>query len=341
MRVLVTGADGFVGSVIGRALRSRGHDVVGTVFLRAPGEGELAVDVTRPAELERIPAGRFDAMVHNAGIVASGVPRKRMFTVNAGGTRNALAFAAARGVEHFVQISSIGVYGARAMGEERSERRTPRQRFGGVAYQRSKAAAEAAVMRSGVPFTALRLPAILGRGDTVMTPAIAGHLAAGTLFRCGRAGKRVTVLDVEFLGPVLERVLALGPAGRAMNCGSHHVPWDEVLATYAEALGVPLAPARRSILAATWNFHDHEWMFLATSSRFGAHFPTDLLTERLGALEVAHRLAARRAAEDGGFNREKRGTRRHVHFKGPGERRAIEQDRLLRQPGDPRALADL
>ena len=69
---------------------------------------------------------------------------------------------------------------------------------------------------------------------------------------------------------------------------------------------MPLAPARRSILAATWNFHDHEWMFLATSSRFGAHFPTDLLTERLGALEarplrdaIAEAVAGWRARESG------------------------------------------
>ena len=62
MRVLVTGAAGFLGSALVRALRERGDDVVATD--RVDG------DIADPAHVQRLFATRFDRVFHLAGIVS-------------------------------------------------------------------------------------------------------------------------------------------------------------------------------------------------------------------------------------------------------------------------------
>ena len=70
MRVVVTGASGFIGSALVRALRKRGDDVYPLVR-RAPGQGEVGIDlVSRRLDTSRLPSGSLegiDAAVHLAG----------------------------------------------------------------------------------------------------------------------------------------------------------------------------------------------------------------------------------------------------------------------------------
>ncbi|HEX6589119.1 MAG TPA: NAD-dependent epimerase/dehydratase family protein [Longimicrobiales bacterium] len=74
MRVLVTGATGYLGSAITAALASDGHDVIGTARrpesaarLRASGHQAVDADLTDAASLHRA-AAAVDAVVHAAAI---------------------------------------------------------------------------------------------------------------------------------------------------------------------------------------------------------------------------------------------------------------------------------
>lgn len=74
MRVLVTGATGYLGSAIASALRADGHDVVGTArnaegeeALRTAGFGVVAADLLDPEALA-LAAAAADAVVHAAAI---------------------------------------------------------------------------------------------------------------------------------------------------------------------------------------------------------------------------------------------------------------------------------
>src|SRR5258708_3874567 len=123
-RVLVTGADGFIGSVLTPHLLHGGFDVVGldTGFYRS---GLLYHDgEDRPSTLTRdirtVSAGDlegFDAVVHLAELsndpLCQHDPRKT-FEINHAGSVALAKAAKEAGVSRFVYASSCSVYGAAA-----------------------------------------------------------------------------------------------------------------------------------------------------------------------------------------------------------------------------------
>jgi UDP-glucuronate 4-epimerase len=132
MRILVTGAAGFIGSHLSERLVARGDEVVGfdnfdPFYPRAVKEQNLAGlrpprftlvegDVRSIADLERAFAGApFDAVVHLAalaGVRPSLADPARYVDVNVLGTTRLTEVARAHGVSRFVFASSSSVYGA-------------------------------------------------------------------------------------------------------------------------------------------------------------------------------------------------------------------------------------
>ena len=99
MRVLVTGASGFVGTRVAERLEADGHEVVR--FSRRTGG-----DVTDPASLEAAAQGA-DAIAHLVAIL-DGTPAQ-FEAVNAQGPANAVAAAKAAGAGRFLHMSALGV----------------------------------------------------------------------------------------------------------------------------------------------------------------------------------------------------------------------------------------
>lgn len=114
--LLVTGASGLLGSTLCQVARERGWPVRGLVrFERDAQElARLGVeaalgDVTDPATLLPAVAGA-DAVVHAAALLGGSYARSEPDAfehVNAGGTRNVLAAAAAAGVRRTVVVGTI------------------------------------------------------------------------------------------------------------------------------------------------------------------------------------------------------------------------------------------
>jgi GDP-4-dehydro-6-deoxy-D-mannose reductase len=122
VRILVTGADGFVGGRLVRRLAALGHDVTAAVRRgTAPDLGPVAqrpFDLGDDASVRQVTAGGFDAVAHLAA-VASGADAQRdpgeAWVVNAAGTaRLCEAVAHARTGESPVVlvVSTAEVYGA-------------------------------------------------------------------------------------------------------------------------------------------------------------------------------------------------------------------------------------
>ncbi|HVU52610.1 MAG TPA: SDR family NAD(P)-dependent oxidoreductase [Polyangia bacterium] len=175
MKVLVTGASGFLGSWVVRALLGAGDEarVLARKTSRLEALAGLPVDlregdVLDPRSVARAVKG-VDAVVHLAGLHAlRRRDRDALFRVNVEGTRNVLQAAAARGVRaiHTSTIGAIGLTDGPIVLDETA--RLAPERAAQYPYAASKLAAEAiadGLARAGADVVVLNPGLLLGPGD--------------------------------------------------------------------------------------------------------------------------------------------------------------------------------
>ena len=168
MRVLVSGASGFIGRPLTAALTQAGYDVRAATRDRRgrqfPSGVEVAVqpDLAVPFDWAPLVAG-MDAVVHLAGIahVGADVREATYDRVNHLATAELAGTAAAAGVQRFVFISSTRAQAGAASPQPLTETATPRPTD---AYGRSKLAAEGAIRAGSMPYTILRPALVYGPG---------------------------------------------------------------------------------------------------------------------------------------------------------------------------------
>jgi nucleoside-diphosphate-sugar epimerase len=183
MKVLVTGASGFVGRAVVAALAAQGDEVHAAIRVPPDAGGDRTTGAAFPPGVTIIRHGDLgadvdwtgllagiDAVVHLAGIAHAGpgIAEERYDRVNHRATAALAAAVRDVGVSRFVFVSSVRAQTGPAAGHVVSEQDTPRPTD---AYGRSKLAAERAVAASGVPFTILRPVLIYG-------PGVKGNLRA-------------------------------------------------------------------------------------------------------------------------------------------------------------------
>jgi nucleoside-diphosphate-sugar epimerase len=283
MHVLLTGADGFIGGHIARGLSDAGHALVPAVFGRPARAGELALDLTDPASVARLP-GNIDVVINVAGVVDPRAGAERMWDVNLSGAKNLVRWARGAHVRHFVQLSSVAVYGPLVLGEDRSED-TPRLGLGlGSAYMRSKALAERALERSGVPYSILRPPAVVGAGDSIVSRGFHDALRGEGLpmLHAADPSRRVSLALVEGLVDTTLRVVDRGPLGTALHTVDVQLSFLELARLYAAELGRPCNFVRTSWAGVIARMSDAGFAWLAASARFGQHYAGDRRIQALG-----------------------------------------------------------
>jgi UDP-glucose 4-epimerase len=123
-RVLVTGADGFLGRGLIEALAREPHiehlvavDVREVpIARRSPRVAYVVEDVRDRALADTVDAHGIDTVVHLASIVTPGKGSSRAFehSVDVGGTRNVIQACLTHGVAHLVVSSSGAAYGYHA-----------------------------------------------------------------------------------------------------------------------------------------------------------------------------------------------------------------------------------
>ena len=156
MKVLVTGATGFVGREVVRQLRKGGQAICILARSRTSARAQEAVssygaevyvgDVLDAASLDGALSG-MDAVIHLVGIIIE-VGESTFENVHSRGTGNIVAAARQAGVKRFVHMSALGT---RANAASR--------------YHQTKWAAEELVRRSGLDFTIFRPSLIYGPED--------------------------------------------------------------------------------------------------------------------------------------------------------------------------------
>jgi len=244
---LVTGATGFVGSAVVRALLARGHPV--RVLARPNSDRRnlagLAVEIAEgamedPRSLARAVAGcRY--VYHVAADYRIWVPDPApMFRANVDGTRDLLTAALEAGAERVVYTSSVATLGLVPGGSADEETPSSLDDMIGP-YKRSKFAAEQVARglarERGLPVVIVNPSTPVGPGDIKPTPT--GRLIVETA-RGQMPAFVDTGLNIVHVDDVAEGHLAAAENGRIGEryiLGGENMALAEILAEVAQAVG--------------------------------------------------------------------------------------------------------
>lgn len=182
MKILVTGATGFVGLNIVSALLAQGQEVVGVghalppagALAALPGHQRVTWRITDLRDAAAVQAlfaqAKPDRVVHGAAVTTAasrdGEAATATAAVNIMGSLNVLDAAVAQGVQRLVFLSSASVYGAATPAEGLLDEVLSLPQPGAV-YGLTKLAAERLLLRAGplrgVKVFAARLGGVFGR----------------------------------------------------------------------------------------------------------------------------------------------------------------------------------
>lgn len=245
MKVLVTGASGFLGSHIAEQLGAQGHQVRVLVrrtsnrrFLAGFPHEEAVGDVTEPASLAAAVAA-VEAVVHAAGLVKARSVGE-FEAVNARGTANLLAAVAdaAPHLRRFVYISSLAAHGPSPDGRPRPTDAPPNPI---TTYGRTKLAGEEMVRRSAIfdRSVILRMPVTYGPRDPGLFPFF--RLARFRIAPLLTGGQnRLSIIYVEDAArAAVQAATAAADSGGKTFCpeDGNVYSWRDLSSAIAQAVG--------------------------------------------------------------------------------------------------------
>jgi hopanoid-associated sugar epimerase len=251
-RVVITGASGFIGSAVARAVHARGARVVAVIQPGANERNLADIDVERAvADVRDLAAIRSACegarfVFHLAAIYRFWARDPRIFgEVNVGGTLNVIDAVRAAGCERLVFTSTVGVLGlgTTRQGEPADETSYPDigHLFG--QYKRTKFAAEHEVLRAAAEGldVSIALPTFpLGPGDVAPTPTgkVVLDFLNGRMPAFVDTAMNVCHVDDLALGHVA--ALEYGRKGRSYILGGENLSMREILQMLADCSGLPM-----------------------------------------------------------------------------------------------------
>ena len=302
MRVLVTGASGFIGAHVARLLGARG-DTVRALCRGAPPAAAGPVewtpgDVTDAAAVAAAVEG-CDAVVHTAALYSyARADAAAMQAVNVAGTRHVLDAAAGRGAR--VVVTSTAATCGPVAGRVADERDAPAAWELQVPYKATKLAAERLALAraaEGADVVVVNPTTVVGPGDRRPTPSgqMLRDAAAGRM-RGYMPGAAINVVGVEDVAAGHLLALARGRAGERYLLGGEDLPLREALAIAAGAAGRPAprvpVPWRAALAAAH---------LARAGARLRGREPHLLVLDEVRLARVPMRFSSAKAAAELGY----------------------------------------
>jgi nucleoside-diphosphate-sugar epimerase len=239
MKVLVTGAAGFIGSHVVERLAATGQSVRGLVrkqgqepLIRNLGGDPMRGDVTHPATLRAAAAG-MDTVIHVAARVTDWGSWPAFESATVQGTRNTLQAAVDAGVHRFVLVSTVAVYDNR-IGDRLHvvPENTPHNGVGDRLlgyYARSKVLAEEIAWefhaRRLLEVTALRPAWVYGPRDRTVLPRLVEWM--NTPLSCW-FGRRDPVVDPIYVTDVADCIILAAAQPQAAGNAYNVAPLEEI-----------------------------------------------------------------------------------------------------------------
>src|SRR5438477_6272355 len=249
MKVLVTGATGFVGGAVVRALVNHGIDV--RVLARAGADLQNIQNLT----VERVEGDLRDQsslrrsltgcrqLYHVAAHYALWAKDPAIFyDVNVTGTKNLLEAAREVGTERIVYCSTIGAIGLPPSGGLGTEETPVSLEQMAGHYKRSKYLAEQEVLKlskAGLPVVIVNPSAPVGTGDVKPTPTgqVIEDFMKGRIPAYIETGMNIVDVDDVAAGHLL--AMEKGRIGERYILGNRNLMLREVFAILSRLTGVP------------------------------------------------------------------------------------------------------
>jgi len=304
MRVLVTGASGFLGHCIARQLLARGDQVVGLQRSDAPALRALGGECVRgdiaDAQVVEHAAKGCDAIIHTAAKAGHWGSEAEYQAINVRGTQHVLAACLRLGIAKLVHTSTPSVVHQGHDLEGVDESIPYATRFL-AAYPRTKAQAERLVLAANqrsLSTVALRPHLIWGPGDQHLLPRMEARARAGRLRFVG-ASKLIDTVYVENAADA--HLLALDRLAPGASCAGkayfiaqgEPIKLDEMVNALLDCVGLPPVNRRIAFPVAYGVGAVLEWVYRAFALS-GEPIMTRFLAEHLATAHWYDLSAARR-----------------------------------------------
>jgi dihydroflavonol-4-reductase len=255
-KTLLTGASGFIGSHVARALAKRGDEL--RLLVRRGSDLDHLADL----EFERVTGDITDrravrravkgaaTVFHVAGSTSMRASqRERVFEVNVTGTRNVVEEALRAGVEQVVHTSSAGAIGPAKPGGTADEGQAFSAGHLGIAYVNSKHEAEVEALRAaahGLPLVVVNPTFVLGPDDPSGGARSSNALVKRVMLRQipFYVDGGLNIVDVRDIAAGHLLAARKGKAGERYILGGRNFTLDRLFADVARIAGVPAPPVK-------------------------------------------------------------------------------------------------
>ena len=246
MKVLVTGATGFVGQALMAEFAARGFETVAVGGPRSR-DCDYTLDVGDTSAVETLSQeGAVDAVVHAAGIAHrfGAISDDEFRRVNVDGVENVAKLAVRLGAQHFFLFSSTLVYAKRKSNDKITESDECRP-FD--VYGQSKLDGEKAARRvcepAGIALTIFRPAPILGEGSKGNFARLIRAIDKGRFAWVGKGENRKSIVYVGDVAKAAVVVMEKGGNGtQVLNLAADPVRMKDIVDTIAAKLGRKVLP---------------------------------------------------------------------------------------------------
>ena len=250
MKILITGASGFIGREIVRVFSKTNFELICLSSRNASKNRDdfetdnfFRADITDVDSLEVLSEiKQIDVVIHAAGLAhqSKGEPKEEFWRVNVAGTENICNLAVASRAEHFILISSVSVYGN--SGKETGEIDEKSVCHPGGFYAESKLEAERIARKicaeNELPLTILRSATVIGEGDRGNVARLIESIDRQRFIWVGNGENRKSLIYKNDVAKACLKILERRDGETEIfNLTAQPVKMSEIVSIIAEALG--------------------------------------------------------------------------------------------------------